>query len=49
MKVETKLNNIDHETIQMRNNLASIKALVILDNIDSKELLDALVGNWYEP
>lgn len=49
VKVETKLNSTDHGKIQMRNHLASIKALVILDDIDSEEQLDALVGDWYGP
>ncbi|KAH9304120.1 hypothetical protein KI387_008524, partial [Taxus chinensis] len=47
VKVEIKLNSIDHGKIQMKNHLTSIRALVVLDDIDNEEQLEALVGDWY--
>ncbi|XP_057829691.2 disease resistance protein Roq1 isoform X3 [Cryptomeria japonica] len=47
LKTKIKMNDIDHGKILMRNRLASLKALVILDDVDNERQLDALMGDWF--
>ncbi|XP_057853088.1 disease resistance protein RUN1 isoform X2 [Cryptomeria japonica] len=47
MKAEMKLKSADQGKMVMRNCLASIRALVILDDVSDEKQVDALVGDWY--
>ncbi|XP_059077594.1 disease resistance protein RUN1 [Cryptomeria japonica] len=47
LKTKIKLNDIDHGNTVMRTRLASLKALVVLDDVDNERQLDALMGDWF--
>ncbi|XP_059076851.1 disease resistance protein Roq1-like [Cryptomeria japonica] len=47
LKTQVKVDNIDHGKVPMRNRLASLRALVVLDDIDNVQQLDALMGDWF--
>ncbi|KAH9330459.1 hypothetical protein KI387_002567, partial [Taxus chinensis] len=46
-KADIKLKSVDQGKVVMRNRLASMRALVILDDVSDEKQLDALVGDWY--
>eukprot|EP01018_Ginkgo_biloba_P038190 Gb_26048 [translate_table: standard] len=44
---DIKVNNVDHGKMVMRKHLRSKRVLVILDDVDNKEQLDALGSDWF--
>ncbi|GLJ27489.1 hypothetical protein SUGI_0539290 [Cryptomeria japonica] len=47
LKMQRKVNDIDQGKIVMRSHLASLRALVVLDDVDNVRQLDALIGDWF--
>ncbi|XP_057871462.2 disease resistance protein RUN1 [Cryptomeria japonica] len=46
LKIKIRVNNVDHGKALMRERLHSIRALVVLDDVDHKKQIEALGAEW---